>query len=830
MLSPDFAARALEAAGIGGWELDLATRSLRWTAITFAIHELQPDRQPDVEAAIRFYRADAQPVIRAAVVDAIESGACWDLELPFITARGRSIWVRACGCAQRESGRTVRLTGTFQDVTARHELADQTERLSMVVRQMTNAVVITGPDGRTEWINDAFVHLTGYSLTNMLGRVPGQVLQGPDTDPETVRHIRCCLAAGRGFEVEVVNYTAAGQPYWIAVTCTPLRDGFGRLTGFIAVETDVTARRQAEDAAFREAQVRERTEALLHDVLDALPSAVTAYDTEDRLILTNKAFKEMFPISAGFAIAGRTLEDLVRLGVAHGQYPDAGTTADEQEAFAAGYLELQRHASGPRSLRLPDNRFVLACERRSDTGYLVCVRSDTTELMRAEAKLRAQAQRDPLTGLANRAAFVDAMRSSLEPGLELQPVAGALMLFDVDHFKSINDTLGHGAGDAVLVEIAARLRSSIRGRDLAVRLGGDEFVVIMPGLTETTTATARIDAIQAQLALPMLISGQTLSITSSAGVTLFPRDGRDPDALLKAADLALYDSKRNGRGRWCFFHTSHTETAELHGIGCAGLRSALARGGINVSFQPRRLLGGGHSGFGAQARWHDGRKWVVSTDFVPTTGDAGLVIELVRASLAASLGHLRALRQRGLEPGPVALKIGGIQLMRTTFVNDTLEMLRRHGLTPADLELEVPVSVVQDGPSAAIKAVFSQIRASGLSLVLEGLGHGPIPLAAIFELPVDRITVGGSLVAGIASPGPGRRLVRSLLSIAAEMEVSTLAEHVGTLEQWSFLKAHGCAAAWGNMVHPPLLTLDEMEVYLAAVAGETIRAPVAIVC
>ena len=524
----------------------------------FSIHELEPDNQPDIDAAIGFYRPDAQPIIRAAVAQAIDHGVAWDIELPFITAKGRPIWVRACGCAVEEDGRKVRLTGTFQDVTVRREQTAQADRLSLVVRQMTNAVLITGPDGRTEWVNEAFERLSGYTLADMKGHPPGRILQGPETDPTTVDHIRSCIRAGCGFEVEILNYTSAGLSYWMAITCTPLLDDHGRLNGFIAVETDITDRRKAEDAACWESQVRERAEALLRDVLDSLPSAVTAFDADERLILVNQAYREMFPISGAYATPGCTLEELVRFGIARGQYPEAGTDAEAQDAWATHYLAAQREVSGPHSLRLPGDRHVLARERRSASGNLVCVRSDTSELMRAEAKLRAQAQRDPLTGLANRAAFVGAMLRSLEPGnasCRPWPVLSCCSTSITSSRSTIpSDTMPEMP---CWSKSRPRLRSAIRGGDLAVRLGGgrvrgdherpDRQV---HGRGSDRRRSSR------NFRLPMSICGQNLGITTSAGVTLFPQDGPDPASLLKTADLALYESKRGGRGRWCFFQSS----------------------------------------------------------------------------------------------------------------------------------------------------------------------------------------------------------------------------------------------------------------------------------
>jgi PAS domain S-box-containing protein len=475
-----FADRILETAGIGGWEFDVLAGRLLWSALTFRIHEVDPSAQPDLEGALDFYAPEARPVIAKAVQDAIDGGTPWNLELPFITARGRRLWVRACGQAVRAGGRTVKLVGAFEDITERRDLAERAGRLSVVARQMTNAVIMTDADGLTLWVNDAFCRLTGFTIAEVRGRKPGAFLQGPATDPATVRHMAACLARGEGFEVEIVNYNKLRVPYRMAVTCTALRDEAGALTGFIAVESDITARRAAEEEVRRQSAERHRAEALLRDVLEALPSAVTAYDSHERLILTNRSYAAMFPIAAQFATPGRRLEEIIRQAAEAGQYSACGAAGEEREAWVAETLRQTRQTGITHTLALSGGRFVLARESRSETGNLVCVRTDTTELQQAEAALRTLAEQDSLTGLANRACLLAALERQLGRAVADDGAGGALLLFDVDHFKQINDTLGHDAGDGVLVELAGRLRAHIRGGDVAARLGGTSLPCCCP--------------------------------------------------------------------------------------------------------------------------------------------------------------------------------------------------------------------------------------------------------------------------------------------------------------------------------------------------------------
>ncbi len=828
----DVATRALEAASVGGWELELDTGRLTWTSVTWRIHELDPATSPSVDRALSFYPPPGRAVLEEAVAQAIAHGRPYDLELPFVTARGRHIWVRACGQAIREAGRTVKLSGAFQDVTARREMTQRAERLSVVARQMTNAIIITDAEGLTEWVNDAFCRLTGYDLADLRGRKPGHVLRGPDTDPQTSRLMGEHIACGEGFDLEIVNYTSQGEPYCISIVCTPLRDDHGSLTGFIAVESDVTARRRAEAAALQEAAERRRAEALLWDVLEALPSGVAAYDPSERLILNNRAFTDMFSVVAGFITPDCRLEALIRRGAENGQYPDAGETNAERERWVLDYLDEHRRPKTARTLRLPDGRFVLARQRRSDTGNIVCIRTDTTDLKRAEEALRAQAEQDGLTLLANRYAFLRALERALQRRDGDDGGAGcsgALMVFDLDYFKQVNDTLGHDMGDALLKEVAARLRDNARRDDVAARLGGDEFAVVMPGLTEHSVLAARMTEIQSALAVPVDIGGRRVAVTISAGVTLFPQDGSTAEQLFKNADLALYEAKRMGRARWAAFRPDQAEAMHRHVRVADSLRQALATDAVTVAFQPKRLLRGGHAGFETLARWHDGTRWVPPGEFVPVAEETGQIVALGRAVLEATLARMRMLADHGLEPGRVAINVSGAQLLDGGFVADTMAALARHGFGPADLEMEVTETVLLGRAAERVEKTLREIRGLGIALALDDFGTGYASLAHLSRLPIDRLKIDRAFVAEIGLGGRGGVIARTVIGLARSLEMESVAEGVETAEQLAFLAAEGCDAAQGYLIARPLLSYGATEDYLRAQGLVSRRPPLRLV-
>jgi diguanylate cyclase (GGDEF)-like protein/PAS domain S-box-containing protein len=812
----DFPGRALEAARIGGWEYDIATGRLWLTPRTYSIIEIPPEALPLPTDALKFFTANNERGIRRAAARAIKDGTGWDLELPVTTAKGRHLWVRTCGQAVNESGQPVRLAGAIEDITTRRALAQLTERLSLVCRQTTNSVIITDTAGRIEWVNEAFVRLSGHAMHEIYGRVTADVLHGAATDPVTARHEADCIARGEGYDIEILKYTRQGETFWVSLAGAPMRDESGAVTGYISVCADITARRGAEAAARQEMAERQKTEALLRDVLEALPSAVTVYDANDRFVMYNAAYADMFPIAARLAEVGRPFEEVLRLAAAAGQFPDAGTTPEERSAWAEACIAEHRKPTRDGCIvQLPDGRSVQARQRRSDSGNVVCVRSDTTALVRAQAELRLQAEHDPLTAIGNRAALMRALAQSLRGNRDGVDGTGALLLFDLDDFKQVNDRFGHDVGDAMLITVAERMRAYTRSGDVAARLGGDEFALLMPGLEETDLR-ARMDALQAALSAPVDVGQRRLHISISAGAALFPRDGQDCESLLKNADLALYDAKRAGHGHWCPFHPEQAAAHARYGRLATSLRQAITDRAIQIALQPARSLRGGHAGFEALARWHDTGRWVAPEEFIVVADEIGLSSALGGLIIEAALSRVAALRGLGFATGRVAINVAASQLLDDNFIDGTLVRLQRHGMTPQDLELEVTETVLLGRHADRVARALRELKRRGITLTLDDFGTGLASLRELSALPIDRLKIDRSFVSGIGAPGAGGKIARTVIGMARGLEMRSVAEGVETAAQVAFLRAEGCDAMQGLFVAPPLLTLEEATAYLRA--------------
>jgi diguanylate cyclase (GGDEF)-like protein/PAS domain S-box-containing protein len=802
----------LQAVDVGLWQVDLRSGAIWWSERTRAIHEVGADFVPSLESAIAFYAPEAQPSIREAVRCGIEEGKAWDLKLPFVTARGRRLWVRACGRACRTPDGPPRLIGTFEDMTEQRHRAEEHQRLARVVQQTSNGVVITDAARRIEWVNRAFEKMTGYSLPDLLGRSPGALLQGRETDPATVARMRNALRTGKGFHVEVLNYHASGRPYWVEIRCSPMRDADGQLKGFIAIENDVTARKRAEEMAQAELRQRQKTETLLRDILDALPNAVAAFDSEKRLLLANPAFAEFYPHLAEVARPGSRLEDLIRHEIKCGSLAPqlaAQIAPDAPEAEREAWLDSVIHTlcSGAfcGEMLLPEGRWVQAAETRSASGNLVCVRTDITRIKTMEAEAQRRARVDELTGLANRAEFFARIAAIIEGRRESDAKSGSLILFDIDHFKAVNDALGHPAGDALLRAMADRLGGILRAGDSAARLGGDEFAIILPGLTRPPAIETFLQRLTEALQAPLQIGAQQLRPSLSLGLARFPEDAPTAETLMMYADTALYEAKRQGRGRWCFFDASLAAELVKRARVFARLPTAIAEGQIDVALQPKqRLSDGSHAGFEALARWQDGDEAIPPAVFVPIAEESGVSVALGDAVFTAAFRALRALLAAGLSPGRMAVNVSTQQLLLPNAARLMLDGLARHGLHPRQLEIEINETVLLDRSSKLIGDTLAALRAAGVGIALDDFGTGYASLAHLTRFPITCLKIDRRFVAALGTDSAEALVAQSVIGLAHGLGVETVAEGVETETQRVMLRELGCDIAQGWLIARPL--------------------------
>ena len=637
------------------------------------------------------------------------------------------------------------------------------------------------------------------------------------------------IRAGSGWDVDLPFVSTRNGARWVRARGRVVAEGAAppRLVGTFQ---DITARRRAEAEAEAELRRRAEAETLLRDILDTLPSGVIAYDAANRLMLNNSAYVEMYPGLRDLLVPGTTIREIMQGGIDRNLY-GREITADAPEPEKRAWLEARMvdilSAGNSRAFQTPDGRWIQGRERRSATGTLVCVRTDITRLKEAEQSSRRRAEEDELTGLANRAVLFATLARHMRGRRRGDREGLCLLTFDLDHFKAINDSLGHHAGDVLLRRVARRLGAVLRPSDTAARLGGDEFALILPGLASAEAASRFIERLVAAISRPMRIAGKEVVPSISLGAAFFPKDADTAEALYRCADAALYEAKRQGRARWTFFDARLLERLQRRAALADALREALGRDAITIALQPQRCMrSGAHVGFEALARWTHAGEAVPPMEFVSVAEERGLIIQLGAAVLRATLATIRRMLDAGLDPGRVAVNISCAQLLAPDFVPDLVSSCREAGVGVDRLEIEVTETVLLDRSAARIAHVLGELRRLGASIALDDFGTGYASLTHLQRFPAQRLKIDRSFVAAIGTGRGDALIARTVISLAKGLGMEAVAEGIETEAQMAYFAAQGCDIAQGYAISRPL-AVDAAIAWLAASESSTPRLPTA---
>jgi diguanylate cyclase (GGDEF)-like protein len=431
-------------------------------------------------------------------------------------------------------------------------------------------------------------------------------------------------------------------------------------------------------------------------------------------------------------------------------------------------------------------------------AYLSASGRHALRLARANRRTFELAQMDTLTALANRRAFVARLNKAFA-ARERGAKPFALLYFDLDHFKDVNDTLGHPVGDALLRQVADRVQGAVRNGDLVARFGGDEFAVLQTDVSDPTDAGALAAKICEIIAVPYLIEGNNVHITASIGISLSTLNVVGPDAMLIQADLALYRAKEDGRN--CHrFHSVDLDRQVQERVTIADdLRGAVDRGELELYYQPQvELISGRIIGFEALLRWnHPHRGRISPAVFIPVAERSGQIISLGRWVLNAACRQLRSWQDQGIPAVPMAVNISALQFKGSNDIErDIAASLNRWGIAPAMIEMELTESVLMEVTSQH-RNRFENIRRLGIGIAIDDFGTGYSSLNYLTTYPVNRLKIAQELVFGVGSDPRNETVVRTAIRLADELGIEIIAEGIETEGQAMFLLSAGCKYGQG---------------------------------
>jgi diguanylate cyclase (GGDEF)-like protein len=492
------------------------------------------------------------------------------------------------------------------------------------------------------------------------------------------------------------------------------------------------------------------------------------------------------------AVSGRPAADVLA------GWPEP--TYDDSDHLDAARFEMNL---GERSFEV---RISPLRKSHGDFAGRLIVLSDITERKILEHRLAEQAYQDALTGLANRAHFQASLAEAFVAPSDPGSSTGVLFL-DLDDFKTVNDSLGHPAGDRLLIEVAERLRSSLDGRAMPARLGGDEFAVLVPGIVSVDEITAIARQILDVLQRPLVLVGRELRIRASIGIATAGREMPDPDDLLRNADLALYAAKANGKSRFAVFDSSMERKAferlELE----SAMRRALERGEFVVHYQPIVRLGDGRTvEVEALVRWnHPERGLMPPAAFIHLAEETGLIVPLGQFVLETACSQVRAWQEHWPSAADLALSVNlsGRQFQHPGLVEDIERALRQSGLAPECRSLEITESVAMERPDATA-TTLDCLKRAGVRLAIDDFGTGYSSLSYLKRFPVDILKIDRSFVDGLGEDAHDTAIVRAIVALARSLGVRVTGEGVETDVQRRHLVASGADRGQGYLFARPV--------------------------
>jgi diguanylate cyclase (GGDEF)-like protein/PAS domain S-box-containing protein len=439
----------------------------------------------------------------------------------------------------------------------------------------------------------------------------------------------------------------------------------------------------------------------------------------------------------------------------------------------------------------------------------------------AEARIRHLAFHDPLTGIANRTLFL----SSLDEAVANREVRGgelAVLCFDLDRFKVINDVYGHAIGDELLRHVAHQIRECCDQDAVAARLGGDEFALIYCAPDAATGSSSLARRLLARLNRPVTLSNHSIRPSASVGIALIPRDASDAATAMRHADLALYRAKADGRGSYRFFEPAMDAVARARAELEADLRAAIAGGELFLHYQPLAGLQSGKiEGFEALVRWqHPTRGLILPDEFIPVAEDSGLIVELGEWVLNRACADAAEWKP----PLRLSVNVSPAQFVYADVCATVADVLQRTGLPPDRLELEITEGVLIADPARGL-ALLKRIRATGVQIVMDDFGTGYSSLSYFRQFPFDKVKIDRSFVQDMLHNNHARSIVEAIISLGRGLNLQVVAEGVETAEQLAELQTQGCGQAQGYYISRPMaISQFEGSVLRGADAGETATA------
>lgn len=718
------------------------------------------------------------------------------LDKRYLAKGGGVVWIRLTVSLVRDAeGAADYFISVVEDIGARkaaeQALQESEERFRLIAGTIPEVIWLIEPSPRRyTYVSPAYETIWQRPCAALYDK-PFLKMQAIDeADRERVRQTKQqAMQAGQTFDVEYRVVRPDGSRRWVRERGHPVTTAEGRIGSYVGITRDITDSRQADERLRQAATLFEQAR-----------EAVLITDPDGGILAVNRAFNEM----TGYDEAEVLGQDP---GIMRSDRHDPAFFRDlwaslRQSGRWQGEIWNRRKGG-----ELYPSRVTISAvtDEQGRTVRYVAMMTDISQQRRNEEQLVRLAYYDPLTGLPNRLLLQSRLEAVLKQAAGLQQRV-AVLFINLDRFQTVNDSLGHQAGDRLLVEVADRLRQRVRGEDRLGRLGGDEFLLVLAPVEPQDDVAKVAYAVLAALAEPFRLSGEEeYYVGASIGIGIYPDDGSSASDLLRNADAALHQAKAQGRNRFCFYAAAMNDDA-LHRLALdASLRKAAERQQFELHYQAKADLRSGRiSGAEALIRWRQGDgRLVPPGQFIPLAEATGLIVPIGTWVIDESCRQLRAWQDQGLPAGRLALNVSARQFHAGDLPAVVRQALSRYRLDAGCLELELTESMLMDDPQRTI-ATLEALKQIGVHLSLDDFGTGYSSFGYLQRFPIDALKIDQSFVAGLGCDPDATVIPAAIIDLAHRLGLRVVAEGVETLAQLDCLRAQGCDEMQGYYFARPL--------------------------
>ncbi|GAB2573914.1 EAL domain-containing protein [Dyella jejuensis] len=689
----------------------------------------------------------------------------------------------------------------FTDITERHALEEQLreseQRFSQAFQHAAVGMALVLPNGRYQRVNAALCEMLGFSEAQMRTMNWRDVTHPDDIALNEALSAQISHGKREAFQTEKRYLHRDGHVVYVQLSVSQVRSDAGQLNYLVSQVQDITKRKHYEEALFRERQLAEVT-------LNSIGDAVITTDVALNITSLNPIAEAM--TGWGNADAkGCPLDDVFRIRDINNRQPldnplRQAMRRNAMVDFSGRAILLHRNG-----FETPiENSAALIHDHAGNVtgGVLVC--HDISENRTLALKMIQLAQHDTLTGLPNRSLLYARIEQATAMAIQRHRQC-ALLYLDLDHFRRINDTLGHGVGDQVLQAVAQQIRGALReSEDLAFRYNGDEFVVLLPRVDDADDAAGFAQKLLDACTQTHVSHLPPLDIRASIGISLFPRDATEPDALVRSADAAMYEVKTQGRHGYRFYAPEMSQRSAASQRIENVLRHALAHNELSLQYQPKVDARLGHI-VGAEALLRlqvDGQDLFAPDQFIPVAEDTGLIVSIGTWALREACLQGRAWQREG-RPIPLSVNVSPLQFQYAGFYERLDGILNETGLDPSLLELELTERTMMTGGDGSIR-LLRRIRQRGVRLSLDDFGTGYSSLSYLKHFPVDALKIDRAFVRDVTQDAETAAITGAIIAMARSLNKEVIAEGVETEAQSRFLREAGCSQMQGFLFGAPM--------------------------